>query len=67
MVGIVIGVAGAFALSRSMSTLLFGLTPADPPTYLTVAALLMATAALSCYLPAREAMRVDVLQALREE
>lgn len=67
MVGIVIGVAGAFALSRSMSTLLFGLTPADPPTYLTVAALLMATAALSCYLPARDAMRVDVLQALREE
>lgn len=67
VVGIVIGAAGAVALSRSMASLLFGMTPLDLPTYFGVAALLLAAAALSCYLPARDAMRVDVVQALREE
>jgi predicted permease len=67
VVGIVVGAAGAVALSRSMASLLFGMTPLDIPTYAGVASLLLAAAALSCYLPAREAMRVDVLQALRED
>jgi putative ABC transport system permease protein len=66
-VGIVLGAAGAVALSRSMASLLFGMTPLDVPTYAGVASLLLTAAALSCYLPAREAMRVDVLQALRED
>lgn len=65
-VGLVAGLAGALALSRFMTTLLFGMTPLDMPTYVGVAMLLLGTAALACYLPARDAMRVDVLAALRE-
>jgi predicted permease len=67
VVGLAVGVAGALALSRFMSTLLYGLTPVDLPTYAGVALLLAGAAALACYLPAREAVRVDVLAALREE
>jgi predicted permease len=66
-VGLVIGVAGAAALSRFMTTLLFDITPGDFLTYASVAALLGGAAALACYLPARDALRVDVLAALREE
>jgi putative ABC transport system permease protein len=66
-IGIVMGAVGAIVLSRFMASLLFGMTPLDLPTYVGVAALLLGAAALSCYLPARDAMRVDVLQALREE
>jgi putative ABC transport system permease protein len=67
MIGLVAGVGGAFALSRYMSSLLFGVTPLDAPTYAGVAFILATTAALACYLPARDAMRVDVLTAIREE
>ena len=65
--GLVAGVLGALALSRYMANLLFGITPLDAPTYGGVAALLAAAAALACYLPARDAMRVDVLDAIRDE
>ena len=65
--GLVAGIIGAIALSRYMSSLLFGVTPLDAPTYAGVALILATTAALACYLPAREAMRVDVLTAIREE
>ena len=67
MLGLVAGLAGAFALSRYMTTLLFGVTRLDAPTYAAVAALLGVAAILACYLPARDAMRVDVLTAIREE
>jgi putative ABC transport system permease protein len=67
VLGLVTGVIGAFALSRYMTTLLFGVTPVDAPTYAGVAALLGIAAILACYLPARDAMRVDVLTAIREE
>jgi len=67
VVGLVVGVAGAVALSRFMTTLLFGITPGDFLTYASVATLLGGAAALACYLPARDALRVDVLAALREE
>lgn len=67
VLGLVGGVVGAFALSRYMTTLLFGVTPLDVPTYAGVALLLGVTGVLACYLPAREAMRVDVLTAIREE
>jgi predicted permease len=66
-VGLIFGVAGALALSRFMASLLFGVTTGDWPTYAGVAALLTVTAALSCYLPTRDALRVDLVAALREE
>jgi putative ABC transport system permease protein len=65
--GLVLGVAGALALSRLMTSLLFEITPADALTYVGVATVLLAAAALSCYLPARRATRLNVVSALREE
>jgi ABC-type antimicrobial peptide transport system permease subunit len=67
VLGIVVGVAGAFALSRLMSSLLFGVAPSDLLTYALVAALLAAAALLSCYVPALRALRIDPVNALREE
>ena len=66
-IGVAIGVAGAAWLTRAMTTLLFGVTPGDPLTLATVAALLLVTAAIACYLPARRATRVDPLVVLRTE
>jgi len=65
--GIVVGVAGALAVTRVLSKLLFGIGATDPATFASVAALLMAVAALASYIPARRAMRVDPILALREE
>ncbi len=67
VMGLVVGIAGALALSRFMTSLLFGLTPADWPTYAAVAALLAGAAVLACYVPARDALRVDVTATLRDE
>ena len=67
VVGLVFGVAGALALSRLMTSLLFGVTPDDAATYVAVAAVLAVAAALSSLLPAHSAVRLDVLSALREE
>jgi putative ABC transport system permease protein len=65
--GLAIGLGGAIALTRFMSTLLFGVTPTDPVTYAGVALLLLAAAMLASYLPARRATRVDPIIALRAE
>jgi putative ABC transport system permease protein len=67
VVGLVVGIASAAALSRLLSGLLFGVTPGDWPTYAAVALLLLGAAALSCLVPARNALRVSVTAALREE
>jgi predicted permease len=66
-IGMLIGLAGAAAVSRSLTTLLFGLTPLDPITFVGVSALLAAVALVACYMPARRAMRVDPIVALRTE
>jgi putative ABC transport system permease protein len=65
--GLLIGITGAFVLTRSMKALLFGVAPADPAIFAGVAIFLMIVALAACYLPARRAMRVDPLVALRYE
>jgi len=67
LVGVVIGVAAAFALTRAVKSFLFGVTPNDPATFFTVPAVLAAAALAVCYLPARRAAQVDPLRALRTE
>jgi ABC-type antimicrobial peptide transport system permease subunit len=65
LVGVLIGVPAALALTRLMSGVLSGLTTTDPMTYASVAALLGIAAFLASYLPARRATRIDPLVALR--
>jgi ABC-type antimicrobial peptide transport system permease subunit len=65
VIGIAVGLAAALALARFVSTLLYGVTPFDVPSYAATAAALLAVAALACYVPARRAMRVDPIIALR--
>jgi putative ABC transport system permease protein len=65
--GLVIGLAGALALTRLMSTLLFGVTPTDSITFAGVALVFLIAALLACYVPARRATRIDPLIALRSE
>jgi putative ABC transport system permease protein len=67
LVGVIIGVATAFALTSAVKSFLFGVTPNDPATFLAVAAVLAGAALAACYLPARRAARVDPLRALRTE
>jgi putative ABC transport system permease protein len=63
--GLAVGLTGAVLLMRSFRAMLFGVSPADPVTLAAVAAILMATALLACLIPARRAMRVDPVEALR--
>ncbi len=67
LVGVALGLVAALALTQMIKGLLFGVAPADPLTYGALAMLLTLVALLACYIPARRAMKVDPMVALRCE
>jgi putative ABC transport system permease protein len=67
LVGVALGLAGTYFVGRGMQTMLVNVGKIDPVTFSAVALLLVASAILACYLPARRATRVDPMQALRQE
>ncbi len=66
-VGIIVGLAGAFAMNRLISSLLFGVQPTDPTTMVAVVATITLVAAVACWLPAWRASRVDPNVVLRDD
>ena len=65
LIGLVLGVAASFALTRLLARLLFGVSPTDPLTFAVIPLLLASVAVLACWIPARRATRMDPLTALR--
>jgi ABC-type antimicrobial peptide transport system permease subunit len=67
LVGVILGIGGAFAVMRFMAGMLYGVRPNDPGTFAAVAGVLLAVALCACCVPALRAVRVDPLVALRSE
>jgi ABC-type antimicrobial peptide transport system permease subunit len=67
VIGVGVGLAGAFALLRVTSSLLYDIAPTDPSTFISASGLLAVAGLVACYIPARRASRVDPMVALRDE
>ena len=67
LIGVGLGIAAAIAVTRFLETFLWGVTPSDPATFLTIAAILVATGVVACLVPGTRATRIDPLVALRHD
>ena len=67
LTGLVVGIIATFGITRFLSSMLFGITPNDPATFLMVSVLLTLVATLACIIPAQRAAKVDPMEALRYE